>query len=216
MRAYVNEKRNTMSPSGSPTLGELIELARGGNQSALGQLLELSRNYLKLLARLQIDQQLQGKADPSDVVQETFMEALRDFNQFRGCCEKEWLGWLRQVLVSNLANLVRRYRGTKSRDIRLERKMAVQVDQSSQVLERGLQAPVGTPSELLSDREESLLLANALEGLSAEYREAIILRHLEGLSFPEVAQKMDRTVDSVKKLWARGLIQLRCSLGGRP
>src|SRR5947208_418663 len=95
------------------TPSNLLHCARQGSQPALGQLLELYANYLKLLARLQIDHRLQGKVDPSDVVQETFLEAHRDFVQFRGQSEEEFVGWLRQILVSNLANVVRHYHGTR-------------------------------------------------------------------------------------------------------
>src|SRR5213080_709075 len=68
---------------------QLLPRARAGDVPAMGRLLELYRNYLKLLARLQIDRRLQGKADPSDLVQETFLEAYRDFAQFRGTTERE-------------------------------------------------------------------------------------------------------------------------------
>jgi RNA polymerase sigma factor (sigma-70 family) len=65
-------------------------------------------------------------------------------------------------------------------------------------------------------REQSVLLAEALDNLPPDYREVIILRNLQGLSFPEVAQRMSRSVDSVTKLWARALVQLRRHLGGQP
>jgi RNA polymerase sigma-70 factor (ECF subfamily) len=63
-------------------------------------------------------------------------------------------------------------------------------------------------------REQAVLLADALGRLPADYREVIILRQLEGLSFPEVARHMNRSQDSVKKLWVRGLARLRGALGG--
>jgi RNA polymerase sigma-70 factor (ECF subfamily) len=191
----------------------LLKLARTGDGPALGRLLELYRNYLTLLARLQIDQRLQGKCDPSDLVQETFLEAHRDFVQFKGGSEPELVSWLRQILVTNLANLVRHYRGTQRRDIRLERELAADVDESSRALDRGLVARQSSPSQQAARQEQAVLLADALNRLPNDYREAIILRHLEGLSFPEVAQRMERSVDSVKKLWARALVRLRVTLG---
>src|SRR5262245_16251802 len=108
----------------SPEPDDLLRQARDGDVIALGQLMELYRHYLALLARLQIGRRLQGKVDASDLVQETFLEAHRDFAQFQGICEKELVSWLRQVLASNLANQVRRYFGTQRRDIRLERELA--------------------------------------------------------------------------------------------
>src|SRR5207249_12051722 len=63
---------------------ELLCQARAGSGPALGQLLELYRSYLALLARLQIGRRLQGKVDSADLVQETFLEAHRKWGQFRG------------------------------------------------------------------------------------------------------------------------------------
>jgi RNA polymerase sigma-70 factor (ECF subfamily) len=195
-------------------LGQLLGLARAGGSAAVGELLDRYSPYLLLLARLQIDRRLQGKVEPADLVQDTFLEAHRDFAQFRGATEKEFAAWLRQILVSNLANLVRRYRYTQRRDVRLERKLAVELDQSSQLLDVGLVARHSSPSQQAARREQAVLLAEALGRLPADYREAIILRNLEGLSFPEVAGRMGRSLDSVKKLWARALTQLRSLLGG--
>jgi RNA polymerase sigma-70 factor (ECF subfamily) len=194
----------------------LLRLAQAGSGPALGQLLETYRNYLALLARLQIGRRLRGKVDEADLVQETFLEAHRHFAHFRGSGEREFGVWLRQILAANLANLVRRYLGTQARDVRLERQLAVELDQSSRVMDKALVTPHSSPSQQAARREQAVLLADALERLPADYREVIILRHLEGLTFPEVARRMGRTVASVEKLWLRALPRLRRSLGGTP
>jgi RNA polymerase sigma-70 factor (ECF subfamily) len=173
----------------------------------------LYRSYLALLARLQIGRRLQGKVDAADLVQDTFLEAHRHFPEFRGVTEAELVGWLRQVLAGLLCNLVRRYLGTQRRDVRLERELADEVDRSSRVLDQNLAAPQSTPSQRAVRREQGVLLADALAKLPDNYREVIILHHLEGLTFPEVARRRGRTLDSVKNLWARALAQLRRSLG---
>jgi RNA polymerase sigma-70 factor (ECF subfamily) len=192
---------------------ELLRAARAQGPVALGPLLELYRSYLTLLARLQIGRRLQSKVDAADLVQETFLKAYRDFGQFRGTTERELATWLRQILATNLAMVVRRYLGTQRRDARLEQELAEDLNQSSGVLHRGLLAPHSSPSQQAARREQAVLLANALDRLPADYREVIILRHLEERTFPEVARHMDRTVDSVKKLWMRALVRLRRSLG---
>jgi RNA polymerase sigma-70 factor, ECF subfamily len=194
----------------------LLRRAQAGDAVALGELLELYRNYLRLLARVQIGRRLRGKVDDSDLVQETFLEAHRDFGQFRGGTEEEFAGWLRRILAHNLANLVRRYLTTQRRDARLERDLIDEMDQSSQALDRALLTPTSSPSQRVSRREQAVLLADALGQLPDDYREVIILRHLEGLPLPEVADRMGRTVDSVRKLWTRALIQLRRVLGETP
>jgi RNA polymerase sigma-70 factor (ECF subfamily) len=195
---------------------ELLRQARAGSRTALGQLLTRYSAYLALLARLQIGRKLQGKADPADLVQEAFLAAHAHFARFRGTTEAEFLYWLRQILVAQLASLMRRYLGTKRRDVRLERELSFELDQSTQILDRGLLAAESTPSQHLAHREQAVLLAEAIARLPEDYREVIILRHLEELPFSEVAQRMARTVDSVEKLWLRALARLRRSMGGRP
>ena len=124
---------------------QLLGLARKGDPGALGQLLELYRSYLSLLARLQICGRLNGKVGASDAVQEAFLEAYRAFDGFHGTTEAELLIWLRRILASKLANLVRRYYGTQRRDIRLEHQLESQLQQSSQALDQGLLAPQSSP-----------------------------------------------------------------------
>src|SRR5262249_20417372 len=190
-----------MSAAPGPSHEQLLGLARRGDGPALGRLLASYRAYLVVLARVQIGRRLQGKVDASDVAQEACLGAFRDFGQFRGSTEKELLAWLRGIMVSLLANLVRHYQGTQRRDVRLERQLAVELDQSSQALDRGLADARTSPSQQASRREQSAVLAEALGRLPAEWRELLVLRHLEGLTFPEVAERLGRSVDSVKKQW---------------
>jgi RNA polymerase sigma-70 factor (ECF subfamily) len=187
--------------------------ARAGDISALGELLARYHDYLALLARLQLGRRLRGKVDSADLVQETYLQAHRSFTQFRGSTESELVVWLRRILASRLAKLVRRYYGTKGRDVRMERALADELEQSSRALDRGLFDARSSPSQQASRREQAVLLANALARLPANYREVLILRHLQGLSFPEVAQRMQRSLDSVEKLWTRALGRLRQSVG---
>jgi RNA polymerase sigma-70 factor (ECF subfamily) len=193
---------------------QLLGRARAGDRQALGQLLERYGNYLLLLARMQIGRRLQGKVDAADLVQETFLAAHRDFAQFRGTAESELVSWLRRILAANLVDLVRRYCGAQRRDVRLERQLADELDESSRAMDRLPAAPDTSPSQRAARREQAVLLADALERLPADYGEVIVLHHLQGLSFPEVARHMNRSVDSVKKLWIRALARLRDALGG--
>ena len=192
----------------------LLEQARKGNDVALGQLLESYSRYLTLLARVQIGRRLQGKVDAGDVVQEVFLEAHRQFQQFRGTSEGEFIAWLRRILAGQLALVLRKYLGTKGRDVRLERDLAVQLDQSSQVLDGGLVASHSTPSQHVARREQAVILADALGQLPEDYREVIILRHLEGIPFADVAARMGRSVNSVQKLWVRSLAKLKEAMEG--
>ena len=192
----------------------LLLQAKAGDESALGRLLESYSNYLILLARVQIGRRIQGKVDAGDVVQETFLEIHRQFPRFRGTTEAEFTAWLRRILAGQLALTLRRYLGTKGRDVNLERELGAQLDQSSQAMDGGFVAPTSTPSQHVSRREQAVLLADALDRLPPDYREVIILRHLEAMPFADVAARMGRSEDSVQKLWVRALANLRRSMDG--
>ena len=192
----------------------LLQEARAGDPATLGRLLDLYRRYLALLARVQIGQRLQGKVDASDLVQETYLEAHRNFGRFRGTSEGQFVCWLRQILAAKLADQLRRYLGARGRDVRLEREIEDALDRSSVLLDRGLVAQQSSPSQQAAHREQAVLLADALAELPDDYRDVITLRNLEGLTFPEVARRMGRSLDSVEKLWMRALARLRQLLGG--
>ena len=172
-----------------PDATALLAQVRAGNESALGNLLESYSPYLSLLARVQIGRRLQGKVDPGDVVQEVFLDAHRQIGKFRGTTEAEWSAWLRRILAGHIALLIRHYLGTKARDVNLETELQSQIDQSSIMLDGGLLANHSTPSQHASRREQAVLLAEALSKLPEDYRVVIILRHVESLSFHEVAAR---------------------------
>ena len=178
-----------------------------------GQLFEAYRNYLTFLARLEIGRKLQGKADPSDIVQETFMDAHDGFAEFRGQSERELGRWLRTILAHRIAKLVRKYLGTQRRDVRIEQQLNTQMDESSRHLEHGLEGSLTSPSEAVERRELAVFLADAIERLPDDHRDVLLLRHFRGLSFDEVAKQMDRTPDGVRHLWSRALGKLRKQMG---
>jgi len=193
-------------------LTRLISLARDGVADARSALLEQYRSYLGLLARIQVDCRLTGRVSPSDLVQETFIAADQHFGEFNGGSEGELIIWLRRVLSTQVADLYRRHTAQK-RDFRLDRRLLREIDNSSCLLSQALPVDRTTPSQVVARREEAVLLANALDRLSEDSREVIVLRSFEELPFIEVAERMGRTVDSVKNLWARALVKLRDQLG---
>lgn len=193
--------------SGKPA--RMLLAARQGDDQALGELLEHFRNYLEVLARLEIGRRLQTKIDTADVVQDTFLDAHRSFKGFRGSSEQEFVAWLRSIFATRLSMLLRHYLGTQGRDLRREQGLEVNLDQTSQLLERGLFANGNSPSQSVIRREQGILLAEALAKLPEDYREIVMLRHLEDLPFADVATRMNRSVDSVQKLWVRALAKLR-------
>jgi RNA polymerase sigma-70 factor (ECF subfamily) len=191
------------------SISDLIRKARKHEAGALDRLLESYRQYLKLLARTGIDASLQGKADPSDLVQETFLKAHQHFKQFRDHSEVELTAWLRRILARNLADLTRRYHLAESRRAGRERSLEQLLDASSQALDNLLADSAGSPSDSAQRRELSVVLANALAELSDEQREVVVLHSLEERDWPEIALRMKRTAGAVRALWVRALKHLR-------
>lgn len=187
----------------------LLDRARQGDEAARGEVLEAYRAYLELLAQVEVGRRLRTKVDTADLVQETYLEAHKAFPSFRGTTDAELAGWLRGILAVRVSLLFRHYLGTQRRDVRREQALEIDLDQSSRAIEFGLVAIQSSPSERASRQEQGVLLADALAKLPADYREVIVLRHLEELSFPEVSERMGRTLDSVQKLWVRALARLR-------
>jgi RNA polymerase sigma-70 factor, ECF subfamily len=192
----------------------LLSLAKGGSGPALGRLLDRHRGALEVQARLQLGRRLRSKLDIDDLMQELSLEAHRDIAQFRGRSEGEFVCWLRKLFATILSNQLRRYLGTRRRDLRRERRIVAGRDDTSRpLIDRHLISPHSSPSQQAARRERAELLSEALETLPGAYREVIVLRNLEGLSFGEVAARMGRTEDSVKNIWLRALDRLRRTLG---
>ncbi|HMF14665.1 MAG TPA: sigma-70 family RNA polymerase sigma factor [Gemmataceae bacterium] len=194
----------TQNPEG---LEQLFVEARVGNASARGRLLDLYRNYLRLLAQTLLGRTLRLRLDPSDLVQETLLEAVRDFARFAGTSETELVAWLRRILVRNLADQSRRHRADR-RDIRRQESLEDLLERTGKEAENALIAGLSTPSVRAMRREQAVLLADALAQLPDDYREVIVLRHLERLSFKEVAERLDRSPGAVRMLWLRALEKL--------
>ncbi len=184
-----------------------LAAARSGSREALGQALEACRGYLLLIAQQELNPDLRAKAGASDLVQETFLEAQKDFAQFHGKSEEELRAWLRQLLLNNVANFTRRYRATGKREI--AREVTVEGGGSSADRAGGLTADALSPSGLAMEHEQAQALREALEKLPEDYRRVILLRHQEQRPFEQIAQLMDRSASAARTLWSRAIRRLR-------
>ncbi len=173
--------------------------------------LEHYRDYLRLLAQYQLDPRLRGKIGPSDIVQQTLLEAHRARDQYRGNSDPEKAAWLRKILARNLVDEARRYARGK-RDVTLECSLHASLDESSSRLEAWLAAEQFSPSRQLARSDQLLHLADALARLSEDQRRAVEIHHLKGLPSAEVAGQLGRNEASVAGLLRRGLKSLRSQL----
>lgn len=166
------------------------------------------RSYLRLLARVQLDECLRSKLDPSDIVQQTLLQAHRAMSDFRGNSDAEMAAWLRQILARNLSHAVRDF-GRDKRDQNRERSLQAAVDASSARIEVWLAAEQSSPSQQAQRNEQVLELCNALEQLPEAQREAVQLHYWQGYTLNEIAQRLDRTPTAAAGLLKRGMRKLR-------
>src|SRR6185312_11540800 len=167
--------------------------------------LEDYRDYLRLLARLQLDPRLRGKLDPSDVVQQTLVKAYEKAEQFRGETEGERAAWLRRILANTLTDAARKFRC----EVALGQSLEQALHESSARLEAWLTRDQQSPSEQVDRQEQLLHLAEALSRLPDDQRRAIELHHLQDRVLADIAQEMGRTEAAVAGLLRRGRKKLR-------
>ncbi len=187
----------------------LVE-ARHGSFSALGQLLEQYRDYLLRIAQAELRADLAAKVAPSDLVQETFLRAAKAFDRFHGTTEEQLRFWLRQILLYNVLDAVKYYRGTQKRaagrEISLE---AISPAHFPKEMERS-----GGASSLLRQAETQCLVREILSRLPTDYRRVIELRSIEERPFEEVGRILDRSADAARQLWARAIQRFAGELQG--
>jgi RNA polymerase sigma-70 factor (ECF subfamily) len=194
---------------GRERIGIIQISSRNMDPRAMDANLDSFRPYLTVLARGQIPAAMQARLDASDIVQETLLEALRKREQYRGSNDpKQIAGWLRELLSCNLIDALRAQR-RESRDVNREQSIAKSVDESSMGLEHLLTIDQSTPSQIVERRFRALEVAQAIEELPEQQRDAIMYRYFQKSSLDQIALQMDKSKPAVAGLLKRGLETLR-------
>lgn len=189
---------------------ELLSQALDGDKEALGVLLENYKPYLLALARRYLDERLQRRLDPNDIVQTTFMEAYRDFGDFRGVEIASLLAWLRHILHNNVATAHQRHLMAQKRSAKKEAHGNVENSSGNLLpLVDILPSEASTPSQRVMRNEAAADLFVTLQRLPETQAQAILLRYIEGFSLAEISQAMEKSEDAVAGLLKRGLRSLR-------
>ena len=187
---------------------ELIQSARDGDDESLNEIWHQLRSYLLIFADQRLDERLKGKLDASDIVQESLLEAHRDFNTFRGQSEGELKSWIGRLVVHNLSDAGRRFRQSQQRSLAKEVAWDAQLDMSAA-------RDQTSASSLVRRRETDEELRRAVAQLPERSQQVLELRHRMGLSHAEVAQELGMTESAARKLWSRIVEELQERLSPR-
>jgi RNA polymerase sigma-70 factor (ECF subfamily) len=183
-----------------------MALAREGSFAALGQLFDHYRDFLLCLANQESPAELKPKVAPSDLVQETFLQAAKAFPQFRGTTEQEFRAWLKHILIHNLQDAQRRYLQSRKRNASLEVPLE-SPDSNGQPL-RMIAAVGDSPSKQLIASEQQAALRAAVSRLPRSKARIVEMRSFAGLSFEQIAAELGRPRETVRKIWSRAIDSL--------
>ena len=208
---------SSKSPSSNSPIAslKLLAEAKNGDADSLGLLLRKYFRYLNSLSRGHIDDRIRMRVSASDVVQETLLEAHRDFQNFAGTSLEEFTGWLRKILFHNLATAIENHVLTAKRDVRKQRSLDEKHNDANQTaagFKHSLEANVSSPSSPIVRNESLEQLRLAISHLPESYRLVIEMRHFEGLSFNEIAERIGRNPGATRMLWVRAVEKLKTKL----
>ena len=187
---------------------ELVALAKDGDSSAVNQLCGLYVERVRWMVRLHMGKELRPKLDSMDLVQETLVRALGGLDDFTYRNEGDFVRWLSKIAENELRGNLRKLQAGK-RDMRKE----VRFDGHGSTAGSefgGTPSPIKTttPSVVMSRQEDFARLEKALDELTPEYRDAIVLARIEGLSYAEMGTRLGKSADAARMLATRAMAAL--------
>ncbi|MEM8668955.1 MAG: sigma-70 family RNA polymerase sigma factor [Planctomycetota bacterium] len=192
---------------GDDSFANLLRAARAGSREASGQLIEQFRPYLLLIANEDLGAEMKGKVGASDVVQDALLSAQQTIEGFRGQSPEELRGWLRRIVLNDILETQRKYKGTEKR--RVSRETALQRNTDSIASQNDPACPQMTPSTWVVAQEEAETLRRSMRQLTPEYQQVLELRNWQDLSFADIGLRMDRSPEAARKLWSRAVVSLQ-------
>ena len=188
-----------------------LELARAGDQHAVGALFEGHRERLERLLTLRLDRRLRGRVDAADALQDAFVEATRRLDDYLRSPTMPFYLWLRFIACQRLQALCREHLGTRKRDVRRETPLDDRAfpEATSEALAAQLMGKLTSPSQAAMRAEMRVRLRNAIESMDPTLREVIALRHFEDLTNAEAAQVLSLDESTASKRYIRALKRLR-------
>ena len=191
----------------------LVIMAKEGDRSALNQLYSVYAERVRWMVRFRMGKELRSKLESMDLVQNTLLRALKGFGNFTYKNEGDFVRWLSKIAENELRGNLKKVH-TEKRDIRKEVRLDNDVSATnSGYVEPPVPIQATTPSMVLSTKEDLTKLEKAIDELKPEYREAIILTKIEGLSYQAIGQKLGKSSDAVRMLATRAMAELTTIFG---
>jgi RNA polymerase sigma-70 factor (ECF subfamily) len=187
---------------------QLVALAKGGDESAVDQLCRVYTERVRWMVRLRMGKELRRKLDSMDLVQDILIHALGGITDFTYENEGDFVRWLSRIAENALRDNWDRFHAEK-RDIRKEIPIDNGRRRSGSRLS-GVPGPVATttPSVILSRKEDLARLEKAIDVLKSEYKEVIVLTKIEGLDYQQIADRLGKSSEAVRKLVSRAMTAL--------
>ena len=206
-----------MTDSGTMT-DDLLRRAKAGDAAALGALFAHYRDRLRKMVRLRLDRRVAGRLDPSDVLQEAYLDVARRFPEYAAAAAVPFYVWLRELTGQRLIDLHRRHLGAKMRDAAQEVSLyrGALPQASSASLAQQLLAGLTSPTQAAVRAEMQLQLQEALNSMDPIDREVVVLRHFEELNNVETAQVLGIDTAAASKRYIRAIRRLKAVLDALP
>jgi len=204
--------------SDASNVDDLLGRAKAGYAQALAELFNRFRDRLRRMVRLRLDRRLQGRIDPSDVLQEAFIDFARRFPQYAATGGMPFYLWLRQITGQKLIDLHRHHLGAKMRDAAQEVSLyrGALPQASSVSLAAQLLGKLTSASRAAIRAETQLRVQEALNSMEALDREVLTLRHFEMLTNEETAQVLGIKKTAASNRYIRALKRLKEVLSSMP
>ena len=193
-----------LGPDSTETRG-LLERIQAGDAAAFEALFARHREFLRKFVDLRLDPDVRARVDPSDIVQETQLEAFDRLRDYLKRQPMPFRTWLRKTAYERMLK-VHRHHAAARRSVKRE---AVLPSRSSMLLARSLLAAGPSPSRQLVKRETSRLVQRALAELSETDREILLMRNLEDLPYEEIGCLLDLSAVAARKRYGRALLRLQ-------
>ena len=198
---------------GNEKTQHLVALAKEGDQTALNQLCSVYSERVRRIIRFRLDQKLRSKLDSVDVVQDVLLLAMGGLKDFTYRSEGDFLRWLSRIAENKIRDIFDEFHAEK-RDIRKEIPFKEQRRSSGGTMGAVLgPMRVPTPSVIMCKKESLDRLEKALDELKPEYREVVVLKRIEGLSYDEIGERLGKTAKAVSMLMYRAMTALTIAYG---